>query len=66
MKQKREAPTEARATHAGSEQNNCNILSFPLHRRRHLLTLQERCRAWHAVRLPRGNYRTPMPEDLAL
>ena len=40
-----------------------NILQFPLHRSLGLLTLQEQCRVWRAVRSPRGDYATPLPED---
>ena len=45
-------------------ENTAILLTFPIHRRRSLLTLSERCRDWRAVRVPRGNYRTPLPDDL--
>lgn len=48
----------------GEGQSKNSIISFPLHRRRSLLTLSQRCHAWRSIRCPRGAYKTPLPEDL--
>lgn len=48
----------------GTQGHHSKIISFPHHRRRSLLTLSERCRAWRSIRAPRGDYRTPLPGDL--